>query len=458
MRNELRKIGALLLTVVLMLSLCATGLAGGQVVSAPLMVLAAEDSGTDLKPATDKIRVSKKFYGFTKTEIESYLKDFKITVATGSKIYILKLNDGNVDVNVSGSGVEYKWTLEGLGVGKYQISESGYSPQGSQNVYEWSAQVTKDGVLMDYTEETGVVETEIVAAQMTNLIVSEETSNSENKYTVVTDGGSNVLFAANNNKGSGGILVFCKTMPSESEQLAIENAIRRTNWKDAVTYYEIPSSDTTEVKTYNIPDAGLTVTYNPQTNEVEFPANSNWNKVKAISYDMTEQNPPDLFFENTYELQTAPVTIEKQVTGNMGDVNKPFGFTVVCDKPMGEHTVEGGSYTLSEDKKTATFTLTDDGKVILQNVPIGSEITVTENADDAAGYTTTITAADGTTIIPMPYTVLADGNYIKFTNEKEVIPDTGILLDSLPYVLILLCVVGIGVFVFIRKRRNSDDD
>ena len=43
------------------------------------------------------------------------------------------------------------------------------------------------------------------------------------------------------------------------------------------------------------------------------------------------------------------------------------------------------------------------------------------------------------------------------TNTKNAVPDTGILLDSLPYILILACVVAAGILVFVRRYRNRDD-
>jgi hypothetical protein len=55
-------------------------------------------------------------------------------------------------------------------------------------------------------------------------------------------------------------------------------------------------------------------------------------------------------------------------------------------------------------------------------------------------------------------TVQEGNNEIVVTNNLVATPDTGVLLDSLPYILILAVVVALGVIVFIRKRRNRDDD
>ena len=43
-------------------------------------------------------------------------------------------------------------------------------------------------------------------------------------------------------------------------------------------------------------------------------------------------------------------------------------------------------------------------------------------------------------------------------NEKKGEIDNGVLLDTLPYILILVVVVGGGVLLFLRKRKNDDDE
>ncbi|MDO5400377.1 MAG: Cna B-type domain-containing protein [Eubacteriales bacterium] len=192
---------------------------------------------------------------------------------------------------------------------------------------------------------------------------------------------------------------------------------------------------------------------------------------ESVTYFVTELNVPDYYSSSigavapdtdgndtvtiTNTIQVTNVIIEKQVTGNMGDVNKEFSFTVTSTLPIGS-VGEGG--TLSEDKKTATFNLKDDGTIQLSGIPDGAVLTIKEtNAD---GYTMSV----GGTIYPLAdgfeYTVETDGNdatefTITVTNDKEVEIDTGIFLDSLPYILIL-SIVAVG-FVLMRRRRGYED-
>lgn len=146
---------------------------------------------------------------------------------------------------------------------------------------------------------------------------------------------------------------------------------------------------------------------------------------------------------------TVDVTITKQVTGNMGDRSKSFNFTVGSSLAMGS----GEGYTLSGDATTATFTLSHDHSMTLKDVPIGATLEVTE---EAPGYEFSMTFNG--TAASNPITVQEGSNAIVVTNNLDATPDTGVMMDSLPYILILAVVVAIGVIVFIRKRRNRDDD
>lgn len=53
--------------------------------------------------------------------------------------------------------------------------------------------------------------------------------------------------------------------------------------------------------------------------------------------------------------------------------------------------------------------------------------------------------------------LVKNGNVdIKVENSKYATPDTGVLLDSLPYIVILACVVLIAILLLVRRRRRDD--
>ena len=75
------------------------------------------------------------------------------------------------------------------------------------------------------------------------------------------------------------------------------------------------------------------------------------------------------------------VTITKLITGSMGDRQRTFAFEVTSDQPFGEPKEEN-AYTLSDDKRAASFKLGHEGSVTL-NVPIGA--TLDDNRDGRGG-------------------------------------------------------------------------
>ena len=50
-----------------------------------------------------------------------------------------------------------------------------------------------------------------------------------------------------------------------------------------------------------------------------------------------------------------------------------------------------------------------------------------------------------------------DGTAITVTNNFDGTPDTGVLLDTLPYLILLAVAVAGGVLVVVRKRKHRDE-
>lgn len=150
-----------------------------------------------------------------------------------------------------------------------------------------------------------------------------------------------------------------------------------------------------------------------------------------------------------WEKTTVDVTITKIVTGNMGDRTKQFTIKVTSDQPMGE-----------DSATEKTFSLANNESGTITGVPTGATLTVSET--DATGYTVKMSVNGGKQVeaSTAQYTISQDDTAVSIVveNYKEGHPDTGVLLDSLPYILILALIVVIAVFAVIRKRHNRDDD
>lgn len=135
------------------------------------------------------------------------------------------------------------------------------------------------------------------------------------------------------------------------------------------------------------------------------------------------------------------VTIIKIVSGNMGDQSKKFEFTVTGNSNKGEDT---------------TFELKHGNRREIK-VGVGDKITITETAVD--GYTTSYTIGNGDSenATAATFTVGTEGQNVIFTNKKDVDIDTGIILDKIPYILILALAL-VGLVVVTKRRRSRADD
>ena len=217
----------------------------------------------------------------------------------------------------------------------------------------------------------------------------------------------------------------------------------------------VPETKTAGI-TYNTADLYLVVTVIQGTNGKL--------RVAAVhcegSHDKNTYgtSPKTDSFTNTYE--NGKLTVTKTVTGNLGDKTKYFKVTVTFAAASGEvnkstisYSGGSGDYTVTNGtvpssgvvelylKDTDTFTFT--------NVPEGVTYTVDEDDYTTDGYTTTgeITTA----------TAMTAGGEVTaaIVNDKTTTVDTGISLDSLPYILIVAVVLSAAVVMFVNKRRSE---
>ena len=181
-----------------------------------------------------------------------------------------------------------------------------------------------------------------------------------------------------------------------------------------------------------------------------------------------ENNLQSITFSNIYEKNTADVTLTKHVTGLMGDTHKDFAFSI---------TGLNNSGAMLENGDLSNFTLTHNGSVTLKNVPMDTVFAVVETLGADSGYETKATGHDTDATRTFYYKlVLEDGEQklmacdangdnetaqnelaITVTNHCTLKPDTGVLLDTLPYIVILAVVAGGGILLMLRKRRKEDD-
>lgn len=170
----------------------------------------------------------------------------------------------------------------------------------------------------------------------------------------------------------------------------------------------------------------------------------------------------DTTFYAKYVPASANLTISKTVTGKLGDTNKAFTFTITkADGTAANITntnieISEADRAKVEWKGNGQFTLKDGASITFKNLPSG-EYKVIE--DSYTHYETSYVVDSKTPENGQEarVTIGTDAKTLAFTNHCTLKPDTGVLLDTLPYIVILAVVVGGVALLMLRKRRKEDD-
>lgn len=172
----------------------------------------------------------------------------------------------------------------------------------------------------------------------------------------------------------------------------------------------------------------------------------------------------DTTFYAKYVPASANLTVTKTVTGKLGDTNKAFTFQIL-DASGNPVTLTTGNYEFSNtngallnDGTDGKFTLKDGASITFKNLPSG-QYKVVEDNYSGEKYETSYVVDSGTPVNGQEATVTigTDAKQIDFTNHRTLEPDLGVLLDTLPYIVILAVVAGGVALLMLRKRRKEDD-
>lgn len=187
------------------------------------------------------------------------------------------------------------------------------------------------------------------------------------------------------------------------------------------------------------------------------------NFTSESKFNFTEDTiSADTTFYAKYVPASANLTVTKTVTGKLGDTNKAFTFTITKDgKPVNNITednieVSDGAQWLNDGN--GKFTLKDGATITFKNLPSG-EYKVVEDDYKGEKYKTSYVLDDSDSVEKRDAEVEMQGNArtLSFTNKRDLLPDTGVLLDTLPYIVILAVVAGGVALLMLRKRRKEDD-
>lgn len=189
------------------------------------------------------------------------------------------------------------------------------------------------------------------------------------------------------------------------------------------------------------------------------------NFTPASKFDFTEDTiSADTTFYAKYVPASANLTVTKTVTGKLGDTNKAFTFTITKADGTAVN-IASANIEISEADRAKVewlgngkFTLKDGASIIFKNLPSG-QYKVAEDNYSGEKYETSYVVDSGTpeNRLEATVTIGTDAKQIDFTNHRTLEPDLGVLLDTLPYIVILAVVAGGVALLMLRKHRKEDD-
>lgn len=169
-------------------------------------------------------------------------------------------------------------------------------------------------------------------------------------------------------------------------------------------------------------------------------------------------------FENSYGTSTSKITkitLSKEVRGEFADREREFTFNIVLkpatgktkDDYVGATVVKNGeAETWAIDESvTHTVTLKHGGTFVINNLPEGVTYTITEDFNDS-NWTTKV----GSTETKVASGTVNEDAVVEYVNKHNGVPDTGVILDNAPYMLMLAVVAGAAMTLVIKKRREEE--
>lgn len=190
---------------------------------------------------------------------------------------------------------------------------------------------------------------------------------------------------------------------------------------------------------------------------------TNQDCTEGSKFDFDEDTiKEDTTFYAKYVPASANLTISKTVTGKLGDTNKAFTFTITkadgTSANITEANIETTDNTRAVWQGNGKFTLKDGASIIFKNLPSG-QYKVVEDNYSGEKYETSYVVDSGTPVNGQEasVTIGTDAKQINFTNHRTLEPDLGVLLDTLPYIVILAVVAGGVALLMLRKHRKEDD-
>ncbi|MBR1821901.1 MAG: Cna B-type domain-containing protein, partial [Clostridia bacterium] len=211
------------------------------------------------------------------------------------------------------------------------------------------------------------------------------------------------------------------------------------------TFTNLPFGDGDDIYTYSVKEI-VPAGYHQVGEAIEDSEQAHTSRLKDDKY----QN-------DTFTITNAPntLTVVKRVTGDMGERNRAFTFTLAVDGGGSFVWYKNGEKESAELSSGGTFTLKDGERVAIEFLPAATNITISEQNENYA----TSWSLDGTVKQSDSDNVtiqLAGNGELAVTNNLEPVAPTGVNTRAAPFLLMML--LALGVLALNRGKRERGGD
>lgn len=292
-----------------------------------------------------------------------------------------------------------------------------------------------------YESPVPSVKDKIMTYHLDGLIVLHDTTHINVKF-MVQDVGKDTFALVRDYGGA-------FTVPEGSTSISLSNIDRPDVLRAGQTEADCPATKETA--------DGTVYKFEGWYTDKNFTSESKFNFTEdTISADTT--------FYAKYVPASANLTVTKTVTGKLGDTNKAFTFTITkadgTSANITEANIETTDNTRAVWQGSGKFTLKDGASIIFKNLPSGEYKVIEEDYSGEKYDTSWQIGTDGEVYEKNSTATVTIGTTeqtVHFTNHRTLEPDLGVLLDTLPYIVILAVVAGGVALLMLRKHRKEDD-
>lgn len=229
----------------------------------------------------------------------------------------------------------------------------------------------------------------------------------------------------------------------------------------AITFGDFPHAGTYVYTVTETPGTADGITYDSTSyTMVVYVANDSGNlTIRDITVEANNGKQEDLSFTNTYR-KNGSLTITKYTEGELADKTKDFSFIIRFIK-SGTESDNVTAYTgkIGSEEVTCNigddtpFSLRDGESLVFDVLPVGTRYVVTEVAA-TDGYAPSVSVIENNVEVFTDTTTDADAlstadagssnlvgeheNRVVFTNTYNEVPVTGLVLKSLPFLLLIV--------------------